>query len=812
MSRCGLLIECADREHIQLPLTGVSVVAEIIDLVAKVSIEQRYVNRENHPIEAIYLFPVDEGAGVCHFTAEVDGRSIEGVVKETEEARNDYDQAIQSGHSAFLVEEKLPDVFKAKVGNLAAGSGAKIRLTYVTELKVEGDEIQFYLPTTIAPRYVPPTDLSSATAELASINYTQTNQYQVEINVTVQTASIIKKIYSPTHKIDVNHNVGDNPMKAKLQLFEKVSCMDRDFVIYVEVAEPHQPRLIHEKSKNGTSALMLSLVPSFKLDEMKIEAIFVVDRSGSMQGPGIVEAKRALKLFLHSLPIDCCVNIVGFGSTYKPLFSSSRKYGHECLALTKECAQFLEADLGGTEIYDPLAWIFEQPTINGYSRQVFVLTDGEVSNVNKVISLVRCQRGNARVFALGLGSSACHYLVEGIARAGNGTALFASLEERLEKKVMQQLQDALQPALTDIRINWQGYDETEQLSPPFNPPIQTEKTLMGYGKSREKPVTPAISENPEMKLRQAPSDKMIPPVFDGRHFIVYALIAQGAHIPEWVEVVASAPVGPLLLKVNRTKPNFEESQLIHRLAAKKLIQVLQERGDDLKNKNEIIQLGCQYGLASRYTSYVAVDPKEQKELKDSWMVMKSRDIPVQVAHGWGGLSQNFMMTDSANLITKPRVERCLLLGDGSSTESPTFMTFSSPLEGRPVSTGHHTNTFETLPHSALLSDDDKCILLISTQNYDGSFPMEHELAQLLHTKLEIIKQAGEKCCYSETVWATATALAYLSLALPKLKDSWKLAAKKAEKWIDSHEGFSNREHRKSCIEEAYQFVRSRLFL
>ena len=49
---------------------------------------------------------------------------------------------------------------------------------------------------------------------------------------------------------------------------------------------------------------------------------------------------------------------------------------------------------------------------------------------------------------LGLGSSASHHLVEGIARAGNGTALFASLEERLENKVMQQLQDALQPSLT----------------------------------------------------------------------------------------------------------------------------------------------------------------------------------------------------------------------------------------------------------------------------------------------------------------------------------------------------------------------------
>ena len=52
------------------------------------------------------------GAGVCKFTAEVDGRLIEGVVKATEEARIDYKQAIQSGHSSFLIEEKLPDVFK----------------------------------------------------------------------------------------------------------------------------------------------------------------------------------------------------------------------------------------------------------------------------------------------------------------------------------------------------------------------------------------------------------------------------------------------------------------------------------------------------------------------------------------------------------------------------------------------------------------------------------------------------------------------------------------------------------------------------
>ena len=48
----------------------------------------------------------------------------------------------------------------------------------------------------------------------------------------------------------------------------------------------------------------------------------------------------------------------------------------------------------------------------------------------------------------GLGSRASRDLVEGIARAGNGTALFASNEEGLNYEVMEQLRDALHPSWT----------------------------------------------------------------------------------------------------------------------------------------------------------------------------------------------------------------------------------------------------------------------------------------------------------------------------------------------------------------------------
>ncbi len=71
-------------------------------------------------------------------------------------------------------------------------------------------------------------------------------------------------------------------------------------------------------------------------------------------------------------------------------------------------------DLGGTELLRPLQSVLQAPLEAGRTRQVFVLTDGEVSNTSQVIEEVRRYTDRARVFALGLGHGASHELVEGI--------------------------------------------------------------------------------------------------------------------------------------------------------------------------------------------------------------------------------------------------------------------------------------------------------------------------------------------------------------------------------------------------------------
>ena len=74
----------------------------------------------------------------------------------------------------------------------------------------------------------------------------------------------------------------------------------------------------------------------------------------------------------------------------------------------------LNADYGGTEILQPLQAILASAPVPGYARQVFVLTDGEVSNTKEVLECVRRHAALNRVFALGLGDGASRELVEGI--------------------------------------------------------------------------------------------------------------------------------------------------------------------------------------------------------------------------------------------------------------------------------------------------------------------------------------------------------------------------------------------------------------
>ena len=50
----------------------------------------------------------------------------------------------------------------------------------------------------------------------------------------------------------------------------------------------------------------------------------------------------------------------------------------------------MQANMGGTEIYSPLSFVFENmPLLPGIPSNIFLITDGAVSNTSSVLELVK---------------------------------------------------------------------------------------------------------------------------------------------------------------------------------------------------------------------------------------------------------------------------------------------------------------------------------------------------------------------------------------------------------------------------------------
>jgi len=521
---------------------------------------------------------------VVDFEAEVEGRSIRTNVKEKEEARQEYDKAVKARRTAFLAEETTPDVFQLKIGHLKPGEAATVRLTYLSELPAEGKRgVRLTIPTTIAPRYVPPTDDSEAATKLASIPYSMDTPAPFSFEVEALMKSAVASIKSSSHSLKEKKmaaKTADGKFSASSELSGSGADMDRDLIVIVETEQDHQPAVFVEKNaERGTTAAMVSLVPSFKLKEQKCEIVFLVDRSGSMGGNGIVQARKALELFLHSLPTSCVFNIYSFGSRFDSLFKGSKEYTDDSLAQAKSLVASMAANYGGTEIYAPMKEILSSKPEVGFVRQIFVLTDGAVGNDQQIISLVKRNAGTTRVFSLGLGDGCSRHLVKGVARAGGGTAAFAASNEDLRPKVMSQLKNALQPAVSDVAVDWVGVTLNEDLTAK-EPLVETQKTLLGYMKPK------AGGDGMPPVFGQAPL--AVPPVYDGARMLVYRLF-DAEENPTAVRVTAETPDGPLTVTLPVEEESRVDGDFVHQLAARKRIQDLEEAIDEEKYNAEVVK-------------------------------------------------------------------------------------------------------------------------------------------------------------------------------------------------------------------------------
>ncbi|KAM6931674.1 von Willebrand factor A domain-containing protein 5A-like isoform 2-T3 [Lycodopsis pacificus] len=610
---CGLL----NTNKEPVPLKSVEVELEVRDHVATVVSTLNYENKEDKPLEAVFVFPLPGDAAVCHFSAKIGQTHIVAEVKEKQEAREEYDDALSSGQQAFLLEEseQSPDIFSLSVGSLPPGESASIRLEYVIELAVQADEgLRFCLPAVLNPRYQPQ---GSGGSEAGNVQVTSVPAslvpYSLSFSARVSSPRPVSKVESNCPLDPLQHlNTEQTRATVKLAAGHK---FDRDVELLIYYKDAHQPTAVVEagqaSSKPGTlmgdPVVMLSLYPEFPQAVTSSvascgEFVFLLDRSGSMCGGEIKSARDTLLLLLKSIPLGCYFNIYSFGSSYEHIFPKSVEYNQKTMEEALKKVDTMEADLGGTEILKPLKHIYSKPCIPNQPRQLFVFTDGEVGNTEEVINLVKQNSGSHRCFSFGIGEGASSALINGLAKEGGGHAQFITGTDRMQPKVMQSLRFALQPAVVDISVTWdlpKGVSVTA-LSPP------------------------------------------ITALFQGQRSLVYAqLTGQSSEASEGCVTVKYSLAGhPSQNQLHFSLRPAEDTGLtVHRLAARTLIRSLEmeereceEEEDGGVKKKKVVDLSVQSGVSSAFTAFIAVN-KGNSEAIQGPLVRRNVPTPSKCFQG-----------------------------------------------------------------------------------------------------------------------------------------------------------------------------------
>ena len=745
-----------------VPLEGVKVHAEVFGHGSRVTVAQRFRNAEKVPIEAVYVFPVPEGAAVCGLAMRVGDRRIEGEVREREEAFEAYDDAMTAGHGAALLDAERPNVFTISVGNILPGQEIVIELKWVSELPVEGDAIRFLLPTTVAPRYAPSEDregLSPTPAERVSPPVELEVPYGFELDVDVELASPVRSVDSPSHPVRVEID----GRKARVALSHAVAAMDRDFVLLLTPSESSSPRVLVERNGDGLVTAAVSFVPRLEAREARTEVIFLVDRSGSMEGSSMEQVRAALQLCLRSLREGDRFNIVGFGSEFRALFPESRAYGQAALEEASRHVDGLDADLGGTEILPALEAVLATEPAGGMARQVVILTDGEVSNEAAVIELAERHSASTRIFTFGIGHGASEFLVRSLARVTRGQAEFIHPGERIEPKVLRQFARIATPAVLDVKVEWEG--ASVKLQAPYRAPA----------------------------------------IFNREAGVIYARVEPTG--PVTVRLSGTVDGKPVSWSLPVDVAQAESGDLLATLAARAAIRDLEEgtsarhdkpRGSSRQDrrgervKNEIVALATAYRLASRETSFVAIERRDGGEARPA---AELRRVPVALTFGWGGIGRS----------ASPLVRAFALM---PSAPPPSRSFYSVRLRRSAVSAKSCHHLVDHFAHPDLpdvvvgaaggldraamsapaAPPERPHVAVARLQRADGCWLLTAKLCKVLGVSLDRLRAAAKSLddgVEARSLVATLAALRFLESQAGDVRDEWRLFAEKAERWLEA---------------------------
>ncbi len=424
----------------QVEITGVIAEVRILEQVATTTMDVALANPTNRLQEAEMLIPVPDGAVVRSFNFEGSAKEPTAKLLPKAEAQSIYRAIVSKLRDPALLEFSSYSLIRSSVFPIAAGGKQRVRITYEHVLKADGNRIDYVLPR-------------SESFEASAVPWT--------ISLRISASAPISGVYSPSHQVTVEHSDNQHALvktAANKQLdpgpFRLSYLANSSSVTASLLAYP-------DARVGGGYFLLLAGVPADlggnnKESAMKREVTLVLDRSGSMEGEKIEQARSAALQVLEGLNEGEAFNIIDYSDTVakfseKPVIKDSKTLGQ-----ARNYIKRIKA-VGGTNIHDALVEAMRQPPTKDMLPLTIFLTDGlptagitQESAIRKAV--VETNVHKRRIFSFGVGYDLNAPLLTSISSATRGTPTFVFPNENVEAKVSQVFKRLSGPVLAEPKL------------------------------------------------------------------------------------------------------------------------------------------------------------------------------------------------------------------------------------------------------------------------------------------------------------------------------------------------------------------------
>ncbi|WP_337177792.1 VIT domain-containing protein [Paludisphaera sp.] len=419
--------------------------ARIRDQAAEVQVSQTFYNPGSTEMEAEYFFPVPEDAAVEHLVLMVDGKEIAGRLMGKDEARRIYEEIVRSKRDPALLEYMGRGLYRTSVFPIPAGAERKVVMRYTQLCRRDRDVVEFTYPLSTQKHAAKPVG-------------------KLEIRASIASKEAIKSVFCPSDEARVDR-AGDHDVKVSLDRSDVTPT--RDFRVVYTLAEGSLGAsvLSHRPDSGEDGYFLVLAAPEVKAADSKPlpkTVVFVIDRSGSMAGKKMDQARNALRTVLDDLREDDLFNIVVYDDrveTYKP---ELQRYGPDARAEARRYVDNIREG-GSTNIADALKSALDMIRDDSRPSYVLFLTDGlpTAGETNEFKIAEACKKANdrgTRVFSFGVGYDVNARLLDRLSAGNGGATEYVKPDEDIEAHVARYMAKLTSPVLTGVRIEFADSD------------------------------------------------------------------------------------------------------------------------------------------------------------------------------------------------------------------------------------------------------------------------------------------------------------------------------------------------------------------